>query len=290
MGSGGGLSTGPVEYSPCARDARIGSFEVEIASDHSQVQGQVRAGVVPGDVPEVLDESGSCALLSGRSLFCDPGCGPGETCSTDGTCIAYPENVSVGTVTIEGLADAVSLEPRAPIQLYSNSGTLTHPAAAPGDPVRLSAAGGDYDAFSLRGQGVEALVPSDEAMLVESGSPVFVSWDAPGESTSADVHLELNINNHGSTLAYIACDVPDTGSAEIPASLVTGLIDIGFSGFPTIVIRRQTIDSANTELGCVEFSVGSGLSLDVTVDGVVSCNDDGDCESMDCQEDLTCAE
>jgi hypothetical protein len=36
--------------------------------------------------------------------------------------------------------------------------------------------------------------------------------------------------------------------------------------------------------------VGSGLSLDVTVDGVVSCNDDGDCESMDCQEDLTCAD
>lgn len=100
----------------------------------------------------------------------------------------------------------------------------------------------------------------------------------------------LDIACHGGTLAPIESHVPDTGSFEIPASLVTQLVDIGFSGFPAVDLTRRSADSVEVAgLGCVELEVLASARVDAALPGVTSCNVDDDCEAgQTCREDLTC--
>ena len=280
---------GDVTYSPCTRAARVGAFTIELAERFTGVQGQVSSGVVDANVPDEVASEGTCRLLEGRTLFCDPACAGGETCSAEGSCEPYPENVSVGTIAISGMQEGVSIEPRAPINLYTNTGTLPHPGFSPGAELVLSAQGGDLEPFSLHVTGIEALDVSGEAIAVAAGQDAAVTWSAPSELSSAQIHLELNVNNHGSRLAWLECDVEDTGSFALPSSLVDRLLDLGVSGFPTLSIFRRSADSVELEPGCIEFEAISGFDLDVMLEGLTSCTEDDDCpEGQSCQEDLTC--
>jgi hypothetical protein len=213
------------------------------------------------------------------SLFCDPACAVStETCGTDLTCIPLPQAINLGTVSVSGLAIEMTMEPNARTRRYSNPArpALPHPGFSPGADLRLSAAGGDLEAFELRGWGVSPLVVTGE-VRVDPGQPSVLSWEAPADPGPARLSVNLDINVHGSGGARIECDFADDGSAEISAALIDGLIAEGLSGFPSMTITRRTATSTRIGPGCIDFTVGAGTTTPVQVAGMQSCNDDTDC-------------
>lgn len=276
-------------YSPCAEDALVGGFVVEQRPTFTAVQGQVSNGVRPNQISEEVAAIGACSLRSPPTLFCDPQCTGATTCAADGTCVPLPENVSVGTVSVQGLAVAVEMTASAPVYFYTNPGTLPQPAFAAGDPIMLAASGDTVAGFSLRGLGIDPLVTSSTSVPLQRGAGVPVSWTAPSATRPVRIELNLNIANHGGTPGWIACTVEDTGTFTIPAALSDRLLDQGFSGFPSLAITRRSVESTQTAAGCVHFEVKMEQLLDVEIEGLISCSDNQDCPgAQQCQADLTC--
>ena len=92
---------------PCALADRVGGFSVAMEEIYTAFSGSVADGVVPVTVLEQVGGEGDCVLLRRNNPFCDPPCSPGQTCDFDGSCIPYPVNQDVGTVSVSGLAQAV---------------------------------------------------------------------------------------------------------------------------------------------------------------------------------------
>lgn len=292
-GDNGGMSNNvtlsDLDYAPCDIADRVGGFKVILDEEFTGIEGRVNDGVVPSNVPEVVSTQGDCSLLRGRNLFCEPACGSQETCDDDGGCIPYPQGRNVGDVAVTGLKAELSMSPSASSKSYTNPPMFPHPGYDEGDIFTLTAAGGDYEAFTLTTWGVAMFEPGSSEVPVEADSPIDLEWTPPTSDGPAKVHVEVNINNHGVTSAWIACDVADTGSASVPASLVTQLVDLGFSGYPTVLVRRQSAASTDIEPGCVDFLASSEVTLDATVPGLVSCSQNEDCPpDQNCQDDLTC--
>jgi hypothetical protein len=279
----------PLEYRTCPDDVRLGGFLVTLAEDYTGASGQVLDGVVPANVPELVQTEGPCRLMQARSLHCDPGCVPGEACSDAGDCIPYPERGSVGEVTILGLFEALSMEAKWG-NTYTNQGSMVHPGYLAGAEIALTAEGGDFEPFELGGFGVEALEQSDGSeILIEAGAPIALLWDAPTVDGPVNVHIELNLNNHGSTSAWIACDVEDTGAFTLSSSLLDALYAIGVSGFPSMMMSRRSSDAVMIAQGCVEFMVHSDREVSVAISGVTSCTQDQQCPpGQSCGADLAC--
>lgn len=273
----------------CGDDERVGGFDIALEDGFTAVQGQIFNGVVPLEVSVVDLAEGECALLRPPSLFCEPSCGVGETCGPDG-CVPQPEPVDLGPVTVDGLTAAVEMEARAPVFFYSFRGDLPHPGFAEGDPITLDGAGTDgIDPFSLRGQGVAPLVADQDTVALDPGMPAAFTWAAPAADGLGQMHIELNIANHGGTPARVVCTTADDGEFAIPAALVDRLLELGFSGFPSLALTRRTVDHVDLAPGCVELRVTSVTVLDVAIDGLISCSFDEDCpEDQMCRPDLTC--
>ncbi len=283
----GGAMAPAVQHVPCATAQKVGEFRVELYDEYTVVQGQVSDGVDPARVPGVTLEEGLCTLFQPVDRFCEPRCESGETCGDDG-CVLRPVNIDLGEVTVTGLTDPVAMTARAPVFFYSHRGDLAHPAFAPGDALGLAARGGPDD-IDLDAVGVHPLAPPTEVPRLERTQALSVNWSAPAGPSAAMVHLELNIANHGGTPAWIHCVVPDTGSHEIAAPLITQLLDLGFSGYPSLSVSRRTIDSTTISKGCVEFLAVHTMVSEVEIPGLVSCSDDAECpEGQTCRVDLTC--
>jgi hypothetical protein len=275
-------------YDPCPAEERAGGFAVILADGYTAVQGQVRDGAAPGQALDEIATAGACRIVQAPALFCDPACPPGETCAPGNACVPAPVAQDVGTVAVAGLRAAVEMPARPPLYFYSFTGTLPHPGVAAGAGVRLTGGGAAGD-FALLGWGIEPLVVAAPTIQVESGAPVAVTWTAPPAPGPARVELVLNINGHGVVGQFLTCEVDDTGASTISAALVTTLFAAGISGFPTLEVRRSSADSTDTALGCVDFRVESARTIDVTIPGLESCNEDGDCTPpATCQPDLTC--
>ena len=248
----------------CEASERVGAFEVVLDETYSYASGEVADGVVPSTVPIELETSGSCRMLQKNNLFCDPSCSAGQTCGNDGSCIAYPESQSVGTVTIAGLDAPVSMEPVAGSFQYFDT-SLPHPAFQPGAAIALSAQGGAHDPFDLIGVGVEALEGGNPHWRVVPGVPLTVEWTA-GTVAEARVFATLNVDQHGFTPVTIVCESADTGSLEIPVALIDRLLGMGISGFPSGRVTRASVDSVSTSLGCIELAVKSARVQIVTLE------------------------
>jgi len=277
-------------YAPCTLDTRVGGFVVTLAEEYTGINGQVLGGVVPVNIPELMAEEGDCKLLKSRNLFCDPGCVPGETCGEEGACIPYPEALSVGSVTVTGLKTTETMEAKWGNH-YTNTGSLEHPAFETSASLQLSATGGDIEAFGLQGIGVSPLVisPGSKQVSASNGAGIALAWESGPSEEEVRIQIKLNINNHGSTNAWIACDVEDTGNFEISASLLSALYDFGVSGFPSLGLTRQSADSANLSIGCVEFLVTAEAVVTIEFEGVTSCTSDNQCPpGQSCGVDLQC--
>jgi hypothetical protein len=276
--------------SACSADTRAGGFTLVFKDNETSLDGSVSDFVRPSDIPELIDSSGTCSLLAPRNLFCDPPCDAlGQTCGEEGTCINDETNQDVGTVTFTGLKTDLSVDPLALVLKYSTNISDPYPAFDPGDAISLQAEGGVYESFTLKGTGVNPVVTATDTITVAPNAPVVLSWE-PGGIDNTQMYINLNVNVHAAATGWIECNVPDTGSFEIPANLVTTLINLGLSGFPKLILSRRSIDTATITPGCVEFIVYSEKDLEVEVPGLLSCSDDSDCDDgMTCSDqDLLC--
>ena len=279
----------PLVYAPCDVSERVGGFRVTLADAYTGVDGYVLDGVVPSTVPEEVQREGDCRLLRAVSLYCEPPCVPGETCGFDGACIGYPERRSVGLVTLTGLLDELVMEAKWG-NTYTNPSSMTHPGYVPGAEIELDAEGGAFEPFRLGGVGVEPLSIAPElSVVVAIGQAIELTWLPPSVDGPVKVHIELNVNNHGATSAWIACDVEDSGAFTLSASLLDALHAIGVSGFPSLSMSRRSVDSTPISPGCVDFMVVSEQSVPVEIEGLTSCTTDAQCPpGQRCGAELAC--
>lgn len=268
---GGGGGSGPGETpefrGECASTEEIGAFIVQHEIDYSVVSGEVQEGVVPSKILTEVGKEGDCRLLQRKNPFCNPACGPGDTCDQSGMCVPYPLPKSVGKVTVTGLEKAVSMSPPS----YFDT-MMPHPAFSPGAAITLKAEGADYPGFTLFGQGFAPIVIPNESWVINKGQPLTITWTPDSSAAFATVRIRLNIDQHGNSPVELVCELKDVGTATIPASLVDQLTSFGVTGFPSGHVSRHTLDKTTVGPGCVRFEVFSHVLGDLQVSGHIPCD------------------
>jgi hypothetical protein len=279
--SGGGTVDGDPDTIPlngvCPLETRWGGFKVEANVDYSAVDGYISNGIVPGNVMEEALAEGDCRLMKRNNPYCNPICEAGETCDFDGTCLPYPENQDLGTVTIEGLRNAVSMEPSASGKkyFYTQLDTLAFDAGA---LIRLQTAGGAYAPLTLNGVGVAPLAPASLDWQIAEGENLEMAWDVPAAGSRGEVFLSLNVDQHGLTPLFLECVFEDDGAATVPSSVIDALLGAGITGYPSGKIQRRTADKVQLGAGCADFIVDYTWATDsVTVAGHTPCKGNDDC-------------
>jgi hypothetical protein len=263
-------------YEPCAVEQDLGGFSIRFAEDFTSVGGNIEDRVNPGALTTELARDGACRLVSPQRFNCDPPCDTAtQQCSIGDACVPPPQRIDLGTISVTGLSAPASMTPSA-LKNYSLVPPVPHPGYEPGASITLTTAGGELDPITLQGWGV-SLFELSEVPRVDPGMATALRWMAPADPGPAQVTVRLEINLHGSNKGSIECDFPDTGAAEIPATLIDGLIARGVTGFPTITVTRRSASSTQIEPGCVEFLVYSELATPVEVAGLTSCNEGTPC-------------
>jgi len=275
--------------------AVVGSFIVELVgkTDSSDpyvaVSGKVYDGVTPSTVVWDMVTSGAgCQLLKPRAPFCSTPCS-GGVCVEDDQCASYPTAQDLGPVTLQGLGSAdVVMKPIANSYQLPGDVTLAYPPAAEGAPLTLKVSGGPYGAFSIQTKMVAPLLAAG-TLTLDASQPLDLKWTAPSDTALARMQVKVDISHHGGSKGKIECDVPDSGSLQIPASMIARLIDLGVAGFPTVTLTRVVSGSTALAPGKVSLQALSSVALELIVPGVQSCHEDTDCPSgKPCQQDLTC--
>jgi len=104
----------------------------------------------------------------------------------------------------------------------------------------------------------------------------------------------MEIGHHGSVAARVECDFPDTGSAKIPAALVSALMDKGVHGYPQLILSRRTVDSTQVTGGCIDFTVASDvlrflIACPTPGNCLTSCTTKAECPAPQiCLDDYVC--
>jgi hypothetical protein len=263
---------------PCPAERRFGGFKVESneTEGYTAVDGVVRDGVAPGSVPEVAGTEGDCRLFRARRLVCDPPCSAGTTCGADGACVPQPLGQDMGPVVLRGLVAPLELLPLQPGNTYFFT-RLPHPGFTVGRVVHLSNTPGFLGPLSLFGVGVEPITALDAEWTLVAGAGLTLRWQPPAADFGARVWVEVNIDQHGRSPLTLVCDLPDTGSADLPVAATDALIAAGVTGFPSGRLTRRTVDSSEDAGRCVEFAVTSVRPVPVRVEGHIPCARDADC-------------
>lgn len=156
----------------CPTQKRVGYFEIAHWDFYAAVAGHVTDGVIPLEVLQPKETAGNCRLMRKENPFCDPPCGAGELCNHDGTCLKYPDNQSVGTVTVDGLLEAVVMEPSITNSYAETDVSL--PLFENNAKVTLTAQGADVEGFVLYGYGVEDLKVEASILTLTKGEDLNV--------------------------------------------------------------------------------------------------------------------
>jgi hypothetical protein len=167
--------------------------------------------------------------------------------------------------------------------------TLPFPPCAAGAELKLSAAGGSYAPFTLGASCIEPLELAGPVRIA-MGQPLALSWNKGASNMKVNVKVLLDISQHGTSKGKIECDVSDTGSLSIPAALVNALVDLGVSGFPTVLVTRE-LDGTAAAGGPanVFLKISAPYRRAVEIPGLVSCNESSQCPAgQTCQVDLKC--
>ena len=275
----------------CAMDVDYGGFVIQASADESSITGAVADGVVPISVLEEIAAEGDCRLLRRNNPYCDPACDPGETCDFDGTCITYPSNQDLGTVTVTGLNQASTMEPVFPGNTSYDT-SLTHPVMEGGELVTLQMPDGVYGPLELHGVGIEAVDMTGVIWSVADGQDLAITWPAPTASVvRSEVEIRISIDQHGITPSALYCTFADDGTGTVPASIITTLLSAGVTGFPTGLLERRTADKGAAGAGCMDLIVSAPRTVEVDVVGYTPCVADEDCpEGQDCNEELQICE
>ncbi len=254
----------------------FGGFEVVAVTGTTEVAGAVANGVVPERVLEVTASEGDCRVLRRNNPYCEPACEPGYACDFEGACIEYPANQDLGTVTVGGLLQAVTMTATFPGNTYFDT-TLPHPAFEAGEVVYLDMPGGSYGPATFFGVGVE---PLDEApeWSIDPDADLVVAWTAPVSAVvRSTVVAEVSIDQHGITPSVLRCEFADDGEGTVPRALLWSLVGAGVTGFPAGSLSRRTADALGAGEGCMDFVVSWTASATVSVLGHTPCVSTDDC-------------
>jgi hypothetical protein len=281
-------------------DVLVGTFQVKLSlvpgstAPTSAVLGKVYDGATPATVvweSPVID--GECTLTTPRVPFCSPLCGGSAACVEDDVCEPYPSARSVGAVSVSGLhaSDGRASFVMTPIaNAYQPPAgvALDYPPFGEGEPVTFSATGEYFAAFSIESRGLLPLDLTSPDITLRRGEPVELGW-VPGAPDNASVHVKLDISHHGGSKGQIECDTSDSGALTISAELITKLIDLGISGYPTVIVTRWAFGSAVIAAGRVDLEVSSVVEREIGVEGLTSCTADAQCpRGQSCQSDSSC--
>lgn len=276
-----GPSQGP-NGKACDDASRLGGFRVEIEKTYTTVDGSVQSKVVTSIKSELVAEENGCRLVKRSYPFCDPLCAAGKACTVDATCVSEPKSLNAGTATITGLLGPVAMEPVQPGNRYFDTSLPTVGFEADAK-IRLRTSGDELEALDMSAVGVAPLALLDSKFVVARDKPLVVQWKKTARG-KGKIRVTVNVDQHGSSPITLECATDDVGSHEIPAKLMTALLDAGVSGFPTGHVFRESVDSREVEGGCVDFLVGSHLLAAIEVEGHTPCNRPADCKpSETCQ-------
>ena len=236
---------------------------------------------------DLVSELGGCQLVKPRIPFCDPPCATGQTCVADGVCRPDPAPHSVGTVTLKGLTTSpasteIVMNPVAPGFVYQPAASVNidYPPASEGAEIAVSTSGGDYPALQLKATGIVPLeLLGSDPVPMPSGQPMALSWTPKGSAGKSRIQVKVEISHHGGAKGAINCDVEDTGSLSVADSLVTGLINLGVAGFPTVTLSRVSTGSFDIAPGRVDLLVVDTVQRSLSIPGFVSCTTNADCPS-----------
>ena len=224
--------------------------------------------------------------------FCETPCDVGQYCNAKNACVAEPQTLPVGPLTLSGLGEDQILTP-SNTGRYTNRGTLPFPLrpdfSEGGVTWAEPVAGTNTMTVAL----VEALQGVPETVALSETDGLTLQW-APG-TMATFVEVIVGVNNHGGTGAgaRIRCLGEDQGNIVIPVELTDALVARGTSGFPTVSITRLVATkSTNTDGNperCIDFVSQSQSVIDLRVPGLTSCSTEDECpDGQTCQLDLTC--
>lgn len=243
---------------------------------------------------DLIQEKDGCKLFEPRTPFCDPACERPTECVEDSVCGAEQTCFDAGTVSLKGLQNTEGKETLSLMYVgkrYTfNTSTVRSPPFTEGDSVTLEASGAEVEAFIIESRGVAPLeVLSTDGILMDRGKPVAVSWTAATIADNSRIEIRVDISHHGGQRGEVVCEVADTGTFEIPADVVTALIDLGVAGFPSLTVERFALGSTTITTGRVNLRVSSIEERMIEIPGVVSCTNDLDCpEGQTCQDNFMC--
>lgn len=306
-GSGGGSSagsggkTGPRMAYPTGL---LGDFNIKLTArkDPSPLDPNGTAAVtsvlaILTDAPKPLRvqliktaEEGECELLEPEVPSCEMSCAAMDAvCTADDVCTPNPKAYGVGVVHLETAGSKVDLEYVAKNYQLKAGDALPYPPCSEGDAVKLQAEGGDYEPFAIEAKCIDQLEVGGP-FAVEAGKPTVLTWSKPSDEQLARIEIRLDISHHGGAKGEIKCNVPDTGSFTISATMIDKLLDLGVAGFPTVQLTRVSTSKPSGEPSKVTLSVTMFAERDVTIPGLTSCaSDDSQCPmGQTCQTDLTC--
>ena len=271
----------------CPDAVQWGGFLIDANEDYAWVAGSLSNGIVPVTVLTPVLESGDCAIWRQENPYCDGGCDSGYTCDLTGECVPYPVTQDLGTVTVTGLVQAVSMDPVNPGYNYYDT-SLPNPPWVAGEPLTLQTGGGAYDPVTAYGVAPVTLVPVTMAWQITPGEPLPIEWDAPTEAVRTELILHLRIDQHGTTPSSIVCIFEDDGAAEVPADALEMLMSAGVTGFPAGDLARRTADATDIgDGGCIDFVATSSHLATIGITGYTPCTRDQECpEGTTCNEDL----
>lgn len=281
-----GTTGGPVTLDGlCTDDVRWGSFAVESLEDYGYAAGSVADTVLPSAVLTRLQDDGECTIWKRENPFCEGGCAPDEACGLDGICVPYPVSQDLGTVTIDGLVQPVSMEPVTPGYSYFDT-SLPNPPWVEGAVLTMHTAGPVFSPVVLHGVAPALLVPDTLAWTLSRDRAFTVTWDPPAGEVHTEVMVKIFIDLHGITPSKLECRFADDGSGEIPAAALAGLMDLGVTGFPEGEIERRSVDHAELDGGgCMELIATQSMALELDIEGYTPCNFDDECpEGTTCNE------
>jgi hypothetical protein len=288
---------------PVPTGAKLGTFRLELKGPADNMAGmtQLIGKVADAPAPEAIAyvttaSEKECRLIEPRVPFCDPPCTGGSVCVSDRRCVGEPMARNVGTVKVTGLRSAsgpveITMTPMPPKYVYQPpiDVILAYPPAAEGGDIRLSASGADVPAFQIGAKSIAPLELTGPLPIpVESGRPLPVSWKA-GKAGVGRVQLVVDVSHHGGLKGKIECEVADSGSYSVPASLVTKLLALGLAGFPVVRVNRSAAGAASVSGGHVELNVIEEVERALSIPGVLSCFEDADCPApKKCAPNLSC--
>jgi hypothetical protein len=268
------------DAAPSAPKGVYGNVTVEIIKDeYTAFLGTFTDGPqAPKVALQARASQGGCTLYVPNK--CATTCPTGMILGAGGACVPEPAPLNVGVLHVTGLGgEARTSEPTPPALSYQLVPTLPYPACAEGDAISVST-----DTFTMAAACVADLeVTSAVPIPVKSGQAVHLTWKPPANGAGSRVQVELEIAHHGGYKGQIDCDVPDTGTLDVPASLVTSLVALGRAGYPTVKIARTSRGTAAAQPG-VALTVASRVELEADT-GVISC---GAAASPDCPAGKTC--